>query len=141
FGDSAAIGTEIAALLTDDSRRQTLRRVAYEHSRSMTWERTAERYLAAFETAVGHPDNSIIRVSDRTRSEPGRLPPRLCLSHFQSMCDDTGLLQHAIHCVPDRSHGYCVDDNARALLLACALNTPGEERLDESLISVFAAFL
>ena len=141
FGDSAATGTEIAALLTDDSRRQALRRVAYEHSRSMTWERTAERYLAAFETAVGRHDNSIIRVSDYTPSKPGRLPTRLCLSHFLSMCDDTGLLQHAIHCVPDRSHGYCVDDNARALLLACALNTPGEEPLDERLTSVFAAFV
>jgi glycosyltransferase involved in cell wall biosynthesis len=141
FGDSAATGIEIAALLTDDSRRQALRRVAYEHSRSMTWERTAERYLAAFETAVGRHDNSIIRVSDHPPSEPARLPTRLRLSHFLSMCDDTGLLQHAIHCVPDRSHGYCVDDNARALLLACALNTPGEERLDERLTSVFAAFL
>jgi hypothetical protein len=107
----------------------------------MTWERTAERYLLAFETAVGRHDNSIIRVSDHTPSEPGRLPTRLCLSHFLSMCDDTGLLQHAIHCVPDRSHGYCVDDNARALLLACALNMPGEERLDGRLTSVFAAFL
>ena len=57
------------------------------------------------------------------------------------MCDDTGLFQHAIHSVPDRSHGYCVDDNARALLLACALNTPGEERLAEALTARFAAFV
>jgi glycosyltransferase involved in cell wall biosynthesis len=42
FGDSTAIGTEIAALLTDDARRQALRKVAYAHSRSMTWERTAD---------------------------------------------------------------------------------------------------
>ena len=33
--------------------------------------------------------------------------------------------------VPDRAHGYCVDDNARALLLACALNARGEQRLPE----------
>lgn len=141
FGDSAAIGTQISALLTDDARRQALRRVAYEHSRSMTWERTAERYLAVFETAVSRSDTSIIRVSEHIPANAGRLPTRLRLSHFLSMCDDTGLLQHAIHCVPDRSHGYCVDDNARALLLACALNTPGEERLHETLTSVFAAFL
>ena len=55
------------------------------------------------------------------------------LGHFLSMCDDTGLFQHAVHSVPDRPHGYCVDDNARALLLACALNNPGEERLPEAL--------
>ena len=55
------------------------------------------------------------------------------------MCDETGLFQHAVHSVPDRSHGYCVDDNARALL-ACALNTR-EERLSEVLTARLAAFV
>jgi hypothetical protein len=63
------------------------------------------------------------------------------LGHFLSMCDDTGLFQHAVHSVPDRSHGYCVDDNARALLLACALNDPGEQPLPEILTARFAAFV
>jgi hypothetical protein len=63
------------------------------------------------------------------------------IGHFLSMCDDTGLFQHAVHSVPDRSHGYCVDDNARALLLACALNNPGEQRLSEVLTARFAAFV
>jgi hypothetical protein len=43
--------------------------------------------------------------------------------------------------VPDRSHGYCTDDNARALLVACALGKPGEQRLSEALTSRFAAFI
>ena len=51
FGDATAIGSEIAGLLTDDARRQAMRKRAYASSRSMTWERTAERYLAAFESA------------------------------------------------------------------------------------------
>jgi glycosyltransferase involved in cell wall biosynthesis len=141
FGDSAAIGAEIAALLTDDARREALRKVAYAHSRSMTWERTAVRYLGTFEDAIGHHGKSVVRQIEEAPLESGRFPPRMRLSHFLSMCDDTGLFQHAIHCVPDRSHGYCVDDNARALLLACALNTLGEERLHEALTSVFAAFV
>ena len=53
FGDAAAIGSEIAGLLTDDARRQAMRKRAYASSRSMTWERTAERYLAAFESGRG----------------------------------------------------------------------------------------
>ena len=64
----------------------------------------------------------------RDRAQPARR--RTCRSdHFLSMCDDTGLFQHAVHSVPDRSHGYCVDDNARALLLACALNEPASSAL------------
>ena len=34
------------------------------------------------------------------------------------MTDDTGVLQHAKFTIPNRSHGYCVDDNARALIVA-----------------------
>src|SRR5260370_4922173 len=57
------------------------------------------------------------------------------------MCDDTGLFQHGVHCVPDRAYGYCVDDNARALLVACALGAPGEEPLSDALTTRFASFI
>jgi hypothetical protein len=67
--------------------------------------------------------------------------PTVQFGHFLSLCDDTGLLQHALHCVADRSHGYCTDDNARALLLACLFTEPGEHRLGDSLTSRFAAFI
>jgi hypothetical protein len=33
------------------------------------------------------------------------------------MSDHTGMFQHAIGLVPDRRHGYCLDDNVRALML------------------------
>ena len=80
----------------------------------------------------------------RSRSSPhatATLAPEMRTDHLLSMCDDTGLFQHAVHSVPDRAHGYCVDDNARALLLACALNGPGEQRLPEAWTARFAAFV
>ncbi len=45
FGDAAAVGREISALLTDDARRSAMRQRAYASSRPMTWPRIAERYL------------------------------------------------------------------------------------------------
>jgi glycosyltransferase involved in cell wall biosynthesis len=147
FGDPAAIGREIAQLLTDDPRRQAMRERAYAASRSMTWERTAELYMAVFENAR---HGAWLKVIARTEPDamaplapatPVPAMPDMQLGHFLSMCDDTGLFQHAVHSVPDRSHGYCVDDNARALLLACALNNPGEQRLSEVLTARFAAFV
>jgi hypothetical protein len=42
----------------------------------------------------------------------------LNLAHLLALTDDTGLLQHAHYAVPDRDHGYAIDDNARLLLLA-----------------------
>src|SRR4029079_14796147 len=55
FGDAAAIGGEISQLLTDDVRRQEMCKRAYAVSRTMTWARTAERYMSVFENArQGH---------------------------------------------------------------------------------------
>jgi len=142
FGDAAAIGNEIAELLTDDDRRLAMRKRAYAVSRTMTWERTAERYMAAFENArQGHWLKVIARTDPGAIEPHSAAAPDMKIGHFLSMCDDTGLFQHAVHSVPDRSHGYCVDDNARALLLACALNNPGEQCLPEALTARFAAFV
>jgi hypothetical protein len=71
----------------------------------------------------------------------GNAFPEMQIGHFLTMCDSTGLLQHAIHSIPNRAHGYCVDDNARALLLSSALANLGETRLSEPMTSRFAAFI
>jgi glycosyltransferase involved in cell wall biosynthesis len=141
-GDAQAIGTEIAGLLTDDARRTAMRTRAYASSRSMVWQRTAERYLAIFEVARHRP-RAVVGVPSNGKSFVGTplVLPETQLTYFLSMCDDTGLFQHAVHSVPDRSHGYCVDDNARALLLASALNMPGEKPLSNALTSSFASFV
>jgi glycosyltransferase involved in cell wall biosynthesis len=143
FGDPAATGREIADLLTDDARRLAICKRAYAGSRSMTWQRTAERYVSAFENArQGHWLKAFARPDSKTpEPQSGSALPGMQIAHFLSMCDDTGLFQHAVHSVPDRSHGYCVDDNARALLLACALNHRGEQPLPDVLTARFAAFV
>ncbi len=142
FNDPKEIGTEIAGLLTDHARRNAMRKLAYSSSRSMIWERTAERYMEVFDRARrARPLRVIARRSESAVVLDISTTPPMQLSHFLSMCDDTGLLQHAVCSVPDRAHGYCVDDNARALLIACALNAPGEQRLPETLTARLAAFV
>jgi glycosyltransferase involved in cell wall biosynthesis len=142
FGDSTAIGEEIATLLTDDARRSAMRRRVYASGRSMTWPRIAQRYLATFQgVRHSHRPRLIVRPAAVIPARDSQALPPMRVEHFLSLCDDTGLLQHALHCVPDRSHGYCTDDNARALLLACYLNKLGDHQLSDSLTSRFAAFV
>ena len=142
FGDAKAVGTEIAGLLTDEVRRHSMRKRAYAASRSMTWAQTAKRYLAVFETARERARSETLPPIDPILSWSKRLAiPEMRIGHFLSLCDSAGMLQHAVHSVPDRAHGYCVDDNARALLFASALSNSGEAHLSETITARFAAFI
>ena len=120
-----------------------MRKRAYAASRSMTWAQTAKRYLATFETARerARPGAAMLPIDPIVSWNEGRAVPELRIEHFLSLCDSTGMLQHAVHSVPDRAHGYCVDDNARALLFSIALARSGETRLSETLTTRFAAFI
>src|SRR3546814_14117734 len=69
-----------------------------------------ERRLASGGQA-GMPEPGPVRL--RTNVQPD-LPP-ISLDHLAAMSDDTGIFQHAVHAIADRSHGYCIDDKAREL--------------------------
>ena len=58
------------------------------------------------------------------------------------MTDGVGMLQHSKFTVPDRDHGYCVDDNARALIVVVTAQNfqPRDASLND-LASVYLSFL
>src|SRR5271169_2995946 len=142
FGDAKALSAEITGLLMNDARRDSMRKRAYAASRSMTWAQTAKRYHSVFETESEKARPEISLPADVIFSRRnGHLIPEIRFGHFLSLCDGTGLLQHAVYSVPDRSHGYCIDDNARALLFSSLLTNFGETQLSQSVTARFAAFI
>ncbi|MCF1445632.1 glycosyltransferase [Agrobacterium vitis] len=141
FSDAQATGEAIARLLGDDQARQAMRKAAYETGRSMIWPHIASLYLKSIETARAAYRPRLIRdliTQSMTRPQHGT---SLKLGHFNTMCDDTGIFQHAVFSVPDRAHGYCVDDNARALILACHLAGAGETGIHDGRTASFASFI
>lgn len=141
FGDAPATATAIATLLGDDDARMTMRKCAYQAGRSMIWSNVAALYLDSMARARKATRPKL--VSDLVPMRMKRPPQQtaLKLGHFQAMCDDTGIIQHAVFSVPDRSHGYCVDDNARALLLTSLLSSAGESAIADRMTASFAAFV
>ncbi|MFC0103638.1 glycosyltransferase family 4 protein [Sphingopyxis terrae] len=135
-GDSDALAEAVVTLLAVPEERERLQRRAYARGRSTTWPVIARAYGALLSAAADR-GRSAVRI-DRARPS---------LAGLAALCDDTGLLQHAIGPVPDRNHGYCSDDNARALIL---VNTLGAEDIGKGppargqtspLAYRFAAFL
>src|SRR4030042_110866 len=82
------------------------------------------------------PPNFSVKALDK---HPWELPP-LKLDHLQNMTDETGMFQHALFTVPNYSHGYSTDDNARALLISILLDELGSSE-SLGLASRYLAFL
>ena len=104
-GSSAAIASAVNALLDDPERLVATQRRAWARGREMIWPRFADA-AARLANAAMAPRPQVPPVT----AQPG-------LSAVLAMSDGTGIMQHSIGIVPDRRHGYCLDDNARALML------------------------
>lgn len=61
------------------------------------------------------------------------------LDHLVALSDDTGIVQHAVLDVPNRSTGYCTDDVARAFIVACLASS--HERLREDALRLGRTYL
>jgi len=123
FRDADAIAKQVNELIDNEERRNQMASDAYTHGRTMVW------------SAVG---NTLANLLHRcTKMAPTvnvmSLPEipfpegKSDLQHLFRLTDDTGIVQHAICALPNRHEGYCVDDNARALLLTLLLEQMGAD--------------
>ena len=132
FDDSAGFAAAIRELLADSSRLCALQERTYALGRTMIWSRLAEASMQAFE-AIAKP---AVPATKTLRT----IGPALSHAAINRMTDATGILQHSVFTVNDRANGYCIDDNARALIFAC--RAPGLDGAERSrLITIYAAFV
>jgi glycosyltransferase involved in cell wall biosynthesis len=144
FRDASAIATEIVGLLDEPEKRMGFRARAAAHGRNMLWPSVAQSYMRSFERGrTEHAQR--LRTAFRATTlaaRPAELP-EVNLAHVEVMTDDTGMLQHAAFSVPRYAEGYCLDDNARALLLMTLLEDAGADdpRIVRTLASRYLAFV
>ena len=117
FRDAEALAEQVIDLLDREVERHAMRKRAYSFCRQMIWKEVARRYLGVFEEVqrqrLRHPRPAFQAPSLETA--PLELP-RPKIDHLRRLTDDVGIIQHARFIVPQREHGYCTDDNARALI-------------------------
>lgn len=80
-------------------------------------------------------------ASSKRKLKPSDLP-EINFSHIKDLTDDTGIIQHALFNTPNRKEGYCIDDNARALLLsvlACRQTANDKQYLQ--LLHIYLSFI
>jgi len=140
FADSAAIAKAVTSFLTHPTRMTAMRKRAWKQGRDMIWPVVARRYMESFGRARESMSETIIMAAPLPLEPLPR--PDLKLDHLFTMCDHSGIFQHAIYNVPNFHEGYCTDDNARAFILTVLLEELGRssEKV-ERLASSALAFL
>jgi len=140
FRDPVALAREVIDLLDHPDERRAIQERAYQYGRKMIWSNVGRRYLDTFEEAKHRrlrknvPERQLETLGLRQQQLP-----EIKLDYLRRMTDDTGMLQHAKYTVPDRTHGYCVDDNARALIVTVTLQD--FQPLDPALSGLAAIYL
>ena len=140
FRDQAALAREVIDLLDHPDECRAIQERAYNYGRKMVWSNVGSRYLDTFAEAKRQRlRNNVPATRLETLGLRQQRLPEIKLEHLRRMTDDTGMLQHAKYTVPDRMHGYCVDDNARALIVAVTLQDL--QPLDSALSDLAAVYL
>lgn len=112
FASPSAIAEAANTLFSDTDYAAALAAAARAYGRCVTWRNTGKHYLAVFDEAVA-------MVPARRHSE------HVGLEQLHRMTGPLGIYQHAVNFEPDLPHGYCTDDNARALIAALDLERSG----------------
>jgi glycosyltransferase involved in cell wall biosynthesis len=142
FKDHAALAHEINDLLDHPKERLAMRRAAYEYCRPMVMKEMGRRYLDLFSQAKSQRSRPANLAVLETLGQREQRLPQINLKHLRSMTDDTGVLQHAKFTIPNRAHGYCIDDNARALIVAIrAYDLNRTETSVADLSAIYLSFL
>lgn len=137
FGDSSALAKELSILLESPDELRRVRRAAHDFTRSMVWPEIGKAHLELGKTFLAQT-HWRPRPPPRTRASS---LPEVRLDHLCRLTDDTGILQHATFTVPARRSGYCVDDNARALMIALEADRLNGSPETARLVTIYLGYL
>jgi glycosyltransferase involved in cell wall biosynthesis len=125
FGDSVRLEQLLLEMLGDPEQLMFIRQKALQQGRHMVWPSVGRQYLELFQSVLLEDRRKA--PSPKTLIIPAELP-EISMRHIRRLTDQTGILQHATGIMPNRKEGYCLDDNARALIMAVrAFRITGDE--------------
>jgi hypothetical protein len=113
FGDWKGLSKQIIEVLENPILLNSMKQKAYEYGKTISWPLICNKYLKIFQNLASIADHHEIHLE----SQYQLIDFPFNLQHIIRLTDDVGILQHAIGCTPNFKAGYCLDDNARALLL------------------------
>ena len=104
---------------------------------NLSWKNIATTYIELFTQVTQEFDPE----SRRSPSARKAVNPALNLSHVKRLTNPVGIVQHATFATPNYHHGYCLDDNARALLLLLMVKEDDPAQDVDALVSTYISYM
>ena len=138
FNDSAQLSDILMELMDHPDVLKTLRKNAYDYGQKITWPKIGKDYVnLAAEVVREMPEKKIL---EETIIDP-LLLPLFSMVHIKRMTDDTGIIQHAKFGIPNLKEGYCLDDNARALLMVLMAYNQKKDPMALDLLPIYISYI
>lgn len=127
----------IIRLLNHPDELKKIQEAAHKFGKKTTWPIVGAESLKRFKQILNKLPEKNTQIEDLVLERA----TELSLNHLHTLSDSTGLLQHAHYSLPDYNHGYCTDDNARALVMILKYNQQYKTSESELYITKFLSFL
>jgi glycosyltransferase involved in cell wall biosynthesis len=129
FRDSDSLAESIVGLSRNPEERKAIGERAQAYGEKMRWPEVGRLHRHVLsEVLTSSRTMRTSRITHPNKLAQGSSLPVLNPAHMLQMSDDTGILQHAVSSIPLRTEGYCIDDNARALMVTCYLEQLEDNR-------------
>jgi len=139
FKDNEQLADTIIELLDDDELLNELKENAYEYGLHTRWPVIGSEYIkVAQEACFDHDFRDKILKNSIVDPE---IMPKFSLTHILRLTDDTGIVQHAKYGIPNLKEGYCLDDNARALIMALMAYERNNSKDAFELLPVYLSYI
>ena len=128
----------VNGILDNEQEHKSLKNKAYSYGLKLRWPSIGNTFIKVLEEAV-----KMGKINKRETPpiiDVGAMP-ELNLNHIQLLTDDTGIIQHAKFGIPNWKEGYCIDDNARALIFCIMLHNQLKNKVAIKLMPKYLSFI
>jgi glycosyltransferase involved in cell wall biosynthesis len=139
FKDTDVLAAIVNELLDNDDALNELKDNAYEYGMHLRWPVTGAEYIKVAQESCRNHDFSE-KILRNSIVDPEILP-KFSLTHVIRLTDDTGIVQHAKYGIPNLKEGYCLDDNARALIMALMAYQRNKSKEAFELLPVYLSYI
>jgi glycosyltransferase involved in cell wall biosynthesis len=139
FKDADALANIVNELFEDQKKLDDLKSNAYEYGLHLRWPSTGQVFVDVLEEAIY---KSLAEKEENSKQiiDPDAMPS-FSLAHIKRLTDDTGIVQHAKYGIPNLKEGYCLDDNARALIMAILAYQQTKSKVALELLPIYLSYI